>query len=56
MSDGNPRIQSPSRFYWQTVVLVFVLAAGLRVSLTVFNREANDNHYEVVKLILEGRV
>jgi len=32
-----------------------VLAAGLRISLAVFNREANDNHYEVVKLILEGR-
>ena len=55
MSEGNPLIQSPFRFYWQTVFLVFVVAAGLRVSLAVFNREANDNHYEVVKLILEGR-
>lgn len=44
-----------SRFYWQTVLLIFVLAAGLRGSLAVFNREANDDHYEVVKLILEGR-
>lgn len=42
------------RYYWW-VALVFVLAAGLRCSLAVFNREANDNHYEVVKLILEGR-
>jgi len=37
------------------VGLVFVLAAGLRGSLAVFNREANDNHIEVVKLILERR-
>ncbi len=55
MSDGDPRMHSPFRFYWQTVFLVFVVAAGLRVSLAVFNREANDNHYEVVNLILEGR-
>ena len=55
MSEFNPRLHSPFRFYWQIALLVFAVAAGLRVSLAVFNREANDNHYEVVKLILEGR-
>jgi len=54
-ASGNPRMHLPCRFYWQIVVFVFVLAAGLRVSLAVYNREANDNHYEVVKLILDGR-
>ena len=41
----------------RTIVLLFVfLTAGvLRFLLSVVNREANDNHYEVVKLILEGR-
>ena len=41
----------------RTIVLLFVfLTAGvLRVLLSLVNREANDNHYEVVKLILEGR-
>ena len=55
MSEGNPRLHSPFRFYWQIVVLVFLFAAGRRISLVVFNREANDNDYEMVKLILEGR-
>ena len=45
----------------RTVVLywpfwfVFAIAAILRIQLSLVNREANDNHYEVVKLILEGR-
>jgi len=43
------------RFYWRMAVLVLVLAAGLRGTLAVFNREANDNHYEVIELMLEGR-
>ncbi len=34
---------------------VFLTALILRVLLGLVNREANDNHYEVVKLILEGR-
>ncbi len=36
---------------------IFVVCAALllRVLLGLVNREANDNHYEVIKLILEGR-
>ena len=33
----------------------FAVAAFLRIQLSLVNREANDNHYEVVKLLLEGR-
>jgi hypothetical protein len=54
MLNQDDRAQA-SRFYWWIVVLVFLLAAGLRGALAVFNREANDNHYEVIELILEGR-
>lgn len=51
----NDNSAQPPRINWRLVGLVFVLATGLRVSLAIVNREANDNHYEVVELILEGR-
>jgi hypothetical protein len=47
--------QAPARFYWLIVLIMFLCAAGLRFSLAVYNRQANDNHYQVVQLILEGR-
>ncbi len=34
---------------------IFVLAAVLRVGLSVVNREANDNHVEISRIILEER-
>jgi Dolichyl-phosphate-mannose-protein mannosyltransferase len=42
-------------FYVAATSCVFLIAATLRVSLSWVNREANDNHYEVIRLILEGR-
>jgi len=44
-----------SRRYWQVIFFVLIVATGLRGALAFFNREANDNHYEVVQLILDGR-
>ncbi len=51
----NAVVTQSIRHYWQIVSILFILAAVLRCSLAVYNREANDNHYEVVKLILAGR-
>jgi hypothetical protein len=45
----------PGRAYWVVVCMIFLAAGGLRIALSLVNREANDDHYEVVKLILEGR-
>ncbi len=47
--------QAGKRLKIIVLLTVFAIAAILRISLSLVNREANDNHYEVVKLILEGR-
>lgn len=44
-----------SYFYFFATMFVFLIAGTLRVLLSLVNREANDDHYEVVKLILNGR-
>jgi hypothetical protein len=41
--------------YLFATMFVFLIAGTLRVLLSLVNREANDDHYEVVKLILNGR-
>jgi len=43
------------RFSFLTLLLVCLVAAGLRVSLSLVNREANDDHMEVVELIRDQR-
>ncbi len=45
----------PRGNYFVGYLFVFAIAAFLRILLSLVNREGNDNHYEVVKLILEGR-
>jgi hypothetical protein len=35
------------------ILLIFLLSAGLRLGLVLFNRESNDNHFEVIQLILK---
>ncbi len=54
----QPRVNSHSRSkraYWGSVLMLFVLAAGLRFSLALVNRQANDNHLEVIQLMLQGK-
>jgi hypothetical protein len=38
------------------MIAIFVIAMGLRLSLALVNREANDDHTEVVSLILKNGV
>ena len=34
-------------------LLIFILSAGLRLGMVSFNREANDDHFQVIQLILK---
>ena len=34
-------------------LLIFILSAGLRLGMVWFNREANDDHFQVIQLILK---
>ena len=57
MDENEIGLSTQSGKRLRTIVLLFLIAiaAILRLSLSLVNREANDNHYEVVKLILDGR-
>jgi hypothetical protein len=61
MSDiGTPNISTSQvtkdgNGYFVAYLIVFFVAGLLRVLLSLVNQQANDNHYEVVRLILQGR-
>ena len=42
-----------SRKYQRVFIMLFFLSVILRLGLAVVNREANDNHMEVVRMIME---
>ncbi len=50
-SDGPPRM---SRLELGGLLVVVCVATILRVSLALVNRQANDNHYEVIALLMDG--
>ncbi len=43
----------PKRIYTVLFLALFLISLGLRLGLTLVNREANDDHMEVVRLILQ---
>jgi 4-amino-4-deoxy-L-arabinose transferase-like glycosyltransferase len=47
-------MENSQKYRWWFIVL-FVLSLTLRLGLAVVNREANDNHMEVVRMIMETR-
>ena len=51
---NSPRVREGDS-YFVAYLLVFFTAGVLRALLSLENQEANDNHYAVVRLILQGR-
>lgn len=48
---------SKKEIYKIFIISVFLIAGALRISLAIVNREANDDHFQVVKIIKnEGRL
>jgi hypothetical protein len=49
---GSEITAIPSRRTQILILLIFLISAGLRLGLVLFNRESNDDHFTVIQLIL----
>lgn len=49
---GSQITTIPSRKTQILILLIFLISAGLRLGLVLFNRESNDDHFAVIQLIL----
>jgi hypothetical protein len=50
---GSEITNIPNRITHTLILLIILISAGLRLGLVVFNRDANDNHFAVIQLILK---
>ena len=50
---GSELTNIPDRITHTLILLIFLISAGLRLGLVVFNRESNDDHFAVIQLILK---
>ncbi|MGD0878009.1 MAG: glycosyltransferase family 39 protein [Anaerolineales bacterium] len=50
---GSEITNIPDRITHTFILLIFLISAGLRLGLVVFNRESNDDHFAVIQLILK---
>ena len=50
---GSEITNIPDRITHTLILLIFIISAGLRLELVVFNRESNDDHFAVIQLILK---
>lgn len=49
---GSEITNISNRITHTLILLIFIISAGLRLGLVVYNRESNDNHFPVIQFIL----
>jgi|GEM_PF-4889979 hypothetical protein len=52
---GSEITNIPNRITHTLILIIFLISAGLRLGMVVFNRKSNDDHFTVIQLILNTK-